>query len=238
MDMMLRLNPHERVNDLLTGRIPVLQSSALEDVRDRLVGLVPGYRRTMRGTTARNDAFVDAVLEITGARVYVDANKDAYRMRFFNRTHDVKAIYLFKNGIGGAHSFMRHARSGQKQDITAASHRWFKEQITINRSLEYLTPERVVNVPYSELCGDVRGTLRRIYRVLGVADVDTPHPNEVEHHVVGNEMRLGRIDAIEEREYWKTELSAAQVDAYRRVYDKYAARLERMNPVLAAAIWH
>jgi len=238
MDLMLTLSVSPFWNEFLTGRLPYLQSTGAEGLRDAIVDLVPAVRRKKEAVYRRNEAFVDTLFEMTGASVYVDANKDPYRMRFFQKRFSVGAIYLFKNGIAGVHSYMKRRSKTRELEFESICHRWFKEQLTICRSLSCLPPEEVVQLPYSELCSDVHGTLAKLFRMIGVRDEAVLHPDQVPHHIVGNAMRLRPIAEIVDKQTWQTDMTAAEIAVYRRIYDRYIGRIRRVNPFLADHIWH
>jgi hypothetical protein len=238
MELSVTIHPNHRINALLTGALPFVSSATLERVRDRLVRNVPVMRRRLEKIYVRNVAFMETVLDIAGANVYLDANKDPYRMRFFQRHGDVRVVYLFKNGIAGVYSYIKNTQHTLRLDVEAASHRWFREQLAINRALTSVPESSVAHVSYEDLCNDVTGTLRRIHATLGVRVMDATHPNEAEHHIVGNSMRLTRIDEISERRDWMHALSESQVEVYRSIYDQYIDRIRRANPYLADRIWH
>lgn len=238
MDMMLRVHPNWRMNQLLVEKPPLIQSSTLEDLRDRLVDLLPVVRRKKRAYYARNEAFMRAVLRLQNADTFLDANKDPYRMRFLAGRFDVYGIYLFKNGIAGAYSYIKNtAHSRSPLAMEAASHRWFREQITITRSLEYLRPERVIQVAYSDLCKDVRSTVRSICAVLEIESFSPEDYAGVPHHIIGNKMRLGNVGEISERRDWEEHLSKADIETYRAILRKYEPTLRKLNPHLLERLW-
>jgi hypothetical protein len=238
MDLMLNVSRNPRWNELLTGRIPYVQSSRAETVRDWIADLIPGVRRKKRIAIERNEAFIRTLADLTHADVYVDANKNAYRMRFFQKYFPVSAIYLFKNGVAGVHSYMKRRHRSPGLHVEAAAHRWFKEQLTISRALLLLPERDVIQVPYSEMCADVEGTLGRIFRMIGVREHKIGHPNDVAHHIIGNAMRLRPIAEIADRETWRAEMTEAEIAVYQRVYRRYIDRVRRVNPFLAEHIWH
>jgi len=238
MELSVTIHSNPRVNSLIVGPIPFASSVTLETFRDKLVRGVPTLRRRMEKIYARNIAFIESVLDITGANVYLDANKDPYRMRFFKGRGEVRAIYLFKNGIAGVYSYIKNTRQTLHLNVETASHRWFREQLAINRALASVPKSHVTQVAYEDLCNDVTGTLQKIHTTLGVRAMATTHPNEAEHHIVGNAMRLTRINEISERKEWADALNEAQVEVYRRIYAQYIDRIHRSNPYLAERIWH
>jgi hypothetical protein len=238
MDLMLNLHANWRVNQLLAEKIPLVQSSRLEDLRDALVDLSPWLRGKKHACYARNEAFMRAVLQLQGADIFLDANKNPYRMRFLAKRFDLFAIYLFKNGIAGAYSYIKNtAASRSPLSIDGASHRWFEEQITISRSLRYLPPEKVIQIGYSDLCRDVRATVRSICGLIGIEDFSPDDYATAPHHIIGNKMRLGNVGEIEERRDWEDRLSQSDVERYRSILSSYEPTLRKLNPKLLEKLW-
>ncbi len=238
MDLMLGLDANWRLNQLLAEKIPMVQSSRLEDLRDAVVDLLPGLSRKKRACYARNEAFMRAILELQGADIFLDANKNPYRMRFLAKRFDVFAIYLFKNGIAGAYSYIKNtAASRSPLSIDGASHRWFEEQITISRSLRYLPPNRVIQIAYSDLCRDVRSTVRSICTLIGIDEFSPDDYAKVPHHIIGNKMRLGNVGEIKERRDWEDRLSESDVERYRSIMRTYESSLRKLNPKLLDNLW-
>lgn len=236
MDMYLRLHSSPRINALLTGNLPFVQSSGLEKRRDRLVDLVPACQREKQRIHARNDAVIQAILDLQGGSVFLDASKDPFRMRFLGERHALKVIYLFKNGIAGAYSYYKRRRRGEAT-MEVASRRWFREQLAICRVLKDFERRNVLEISYSELCEDVPGTVDRVCQFLGIERRRLDNFAEVPHHIVGNTMRLQRVSEITESTDWQTELMESEIEAYRRVFGTYAKALARVSPRLFDYVW-
>jgi hypothetical protein len=238
MDLMLRLHPDRRLNTLLTRRLPRLQSSALEHIRDRIVEAIPSYRREMARFLERTDAFMDVVTKLKGASVFLDANKNPFRMRLLARYHDVRPIYLFKNGVAGVYSYVKNAREGARSaNVARASERWFTEQITIGRLLEEMDPERTLRLSYSDFCADVPSAVERICDLLEIERRTLDDFSDAEHHIIGNRMRLGGVGQIRERTDWKERMSEDDIAVYRKTFERYERRLRRANPAIVDHIW-
>jgi hypothetical protein len=177
-------------------------------------------------------------MELQGASVYHDANKDPYRMLLLARRFDVKPIYIFKNGVAGVFSYVKNAvKRGKTRTVREASERWFREQIAISRALKAGFGDAFFQIGYSELCRDVPNALRRITEYLGTSYEPVEDLASYEHHVIGNAMRLSVLTEVREDESWRNGLSESDLAAYRAVYDEFAPSVENVNPRLLEQIW-
>ncbi len=75
-----------------------------------------------------------------------------------------------------------------------------------------------VRIYYEDLCRDPDGTLARIFRFLhldpALANRDF---HAVEHHILGNYMRLNSTGEITLDEKWKTALTPPDLAAFERI---------------------
>jgi hypothetical protein len=231
MDMMLRLSNNPRMNRLLAERIPYLDSSSTEQLRDRIINLFPAIRREKARILARNEALFQTVLELQNASIFLDANKNTHRMVFLNQRFRVKAIYLFKNGIAGVFSFLKEARrTGTSTIVEQNTRRWFTEQVTISRCLARLGTENYIQIPYSVLCNHPTDTIDKISSFLQIEPLPLDSYATTPHHVIGNAMRLGDFSQIKERLDWKEKLSPSDVEEYRRAARECLPALRAVNP--------
>jgi len=238
MDMMFNYHESERINRYLSQKLPLIHSDSLERIRDQILQLLPYFRNTKKRIFKRNDTFMRSILELQNAKVFLDANKNPYRMKTLNERHDVKAIYLYKNGIGGAFSIYNdNLRKGRSCTMKEASRRWFIEQLTINRCLKHLKPENIHTLSYSDFCRDTAGELNAIHQFLGLNPMGVDGFSEAEHHIIGNKMRTGDISTITERSQWKEELSEVQKNEYRSELHNYQSKLEELNPAMIEDLW-
>lgn len=235
---MLEFHGNPLIHRLLVGRIPYLHGPAIESARDRIVPHVPGYRGLAERFYADNEALMRGILKQTNARVFLDANKDSYRMLLLARRFRVLPIFMYKNGIAGVYSYVKNAKAlGIHRTVARACRRWFLEQITICQALARFDGDHF-ELSYSDLCADVNGTLRELAHYLGINYHEVQDLTAVEHHVIGNRMRLQGLTEVREDEKWKDNFTQADLDEYHRAYEKYIPAIRRLNPGLAARIWH
>lgn len=209
-----RLSRHRLVDIAL---VRPLRSVALERIRDRVVPLFPNYRRAIRDIERRNTHLARAVLEIAGKRVFVDAQKDSIRLKFLQAAgdFDLRAIHLVRDVRGAASSFLKHSGTSA---VTWAARAWRNANMNSERSRRYVPPDRWLRLRYDDLCADVQGTMDRISDFAGVERAAVPQNfYAVEHHIIGNEMRLERNPTIRKDESWKKRFTPADLEIIARV---------------------
>ena len=202
---------------LITRPLP---SRVLQRLRDRAALMLPGFKTTAREIALRNQHFAQATLAISGKQVFVDAQKDAARIRFLSemRSLDLRVIHLVRDVRGGVASYMKHDPGS---DAKTAARRWLRANIATDRAKAYIEPDRWLRIRYDELCSDYQNTVHRIADFIGVTRATVSEDfGDTEHHIVGNTMRRGRRRGITMDESWKTRLTAEDLEAIRRVGGK------------------
>jgi hypothetical protein len=194
-----------------------LRSTLLETIRDRIVPLYPGYRGTMHDIARRNEHFARAVLELTGKRIFADAQKDSIRIKFLSdiESFELKVIHLIRDARGGAASFMKH--SG-RSDAAWAARMWAKMNLNADRARRFVVADRWLRIHYDDLCDDYQACMDRISDFAGVDRAAIPNNFfALEHHIIGNEMRMNRQQRITPDQSWKQRLSPADLSTIARV---------------------
>ena len=201
-----RLSPNRLVDRLMVGS---LRSNLLEDVRDRIWKLYPGYRRSLDRLDRHNLLFVRAALEISGKSIFFDATKDPNRLRHLRRLPGIrlKVIHIVRDPRAYAYSRIRDAKMGPERAADA----WIRTNRNCERQLVSLTGDWM-RMRYEEFCSDNDGTLARIGEFLGIGPLQpTDDFRSTEHHIMGNKMRLPRFarSTIRLDEQWREKLSPA-----------------------------
>lgn len=238
MNLMFSLSNNERLNRYLSRKLPYINSTYLEELRDSILMKVPKFKHKIDEAHVRNNLFIESILELTDAEVFIDANKEPYRIKQLNIDHDVRAIYLYKNGIAGAYSLYKADKSSKKPStFKDACVKWFIEQITINRCLNNIPDLKKINVSYSDLCENTNKEVNKIFNLLSLDPVDISAFSESEHHIIGNSMRVASVDSIEERLDWKDKLSLDDFKTYKKILDKYSSKLAFYNEEAVSKLW-
>jgi len=201
-----------------------LGSYLLEDLRH--VCLLPfgGVRRRIREVTRANLHLARAACEITGKKVYVDASKEHDRIPFLARDPliDLKVLHLIRDARGGTASMLKNQKL---TDTRVATARWRRGNLQAQRMSRRIPPERWMRVLYSELCADVQGVMDRISDFLGVSRAPVPEDfRSVEHHILGNRMRLAGSSEIREDTSWRERLTEQDLETIAR----YSGAANRM----------
>lgn len=188
----------------------------LEAVRRAAFALMPGVSRELDRRIAINRHLADVVLDLRGARVFVDATKRPGRALLLQRDPrlDLRVIHLVRDGRAVCRSTIRNL--GRTVEEGARS--WASSAERCEDLRQTLPPERWLTVRHEDLCRDVPGTLERIFGFLGV---DTDHPigdfRASDHHIIGNRMRLSRTSEIRLDERWRAELRPEQIRTVERI---------------------
>lgn len=206
------------VNALATRPSPVPPVGRLRDAAvDRL------FSRRLAQVGELNRALASAVLELTGAEVFVDSSRDPTRPRHLSRVPglDVRVLHLVRDVRGNAVSVMKNYGV---RDAAAAARQWRRSNLSAQETQRYVSPERWMTVHYSDLCSDLQGTMDGITAFLGVPAEPVPENfRATNHHIIGNRMRLSGSGDVKEDLSWQHQLSPEELVDISRV----AGRLNR-----------
>lgn len=221
-----RLTTNERVNRYLCGSLPFgLSATPLESARDTLVQRLPVFSGRLRRQDHANRVFMKAAVDYAGAEVFLDATKDPYRLRRLGRIPelDIYVIHLVRDLRGVVLSDLESKK--RRIDASQATQLWIKQQQRILRVLPGFRRTRTLF--YEDLCDSVEPTLAGLYEFIGLEPSEWNGDfRSVEHHVLGNSMRLGKVGTIVKSERWRTELSATELGEIERT----AADFARSHP--------
>ncbi len=208
---------------------------ALELVRDAVLSASPSFRRHLAAVENHLADFVRIVLRERRARVLVDSSKLAHRLKFVLRmpSFKVKVLHLVRDGRAVALTYMdeqgfadaadpalrRGGRGASDSPRAMSMERAAAEWLRAVRAAEHLVaglePSRWMRMTYEALCADPVATLRRVLEFVGVDPSRMRHDfRSVEHHIVGNGMRLDSTSEIRLDERWRQVLTAAELAAF------------------------
>jgi hypothetical protein len=217
----LKLSRNRLINAVL---VRSLGSDLLNDIRDPLVGRLPGARTEIAEMGWNTWSLASAVLEGTGKAVFIDTARDHQRPKYLV-THpllDVRVIHLIRDPRGNAASIMKHIGA----DVATAARRWKHYNVEADRVRRYLPQGSWMSLHYEELCTDPGGVLDRISEFLGVGPAMMQHGfGDVESHIIGNSMRLKTLGEIRQDLSWQTRLSGADLDVIARIAGSTSRRL-------------
>ena len=223
---------------------PLHRGVFVEGLRDGALGICPTWRRQLPQIHGRNAALVSTISEITKAEVVIDSSKIAARLKYLLRNPEleVKVIRLIRDGRAVALTYIDPASfadakdpalrggssGGHREDerllMAQAAHQWRRCIEEAENILRRLDKSQWVEVRYEELCKDTENTLGRLFEFLGL-DPGKRARNfrKVEHHIVGNGMRLDSTSQISLDERWKSVLTEEDL----RIFDREAGEMNR-----------
>jgi len=204
----------------------------IEAARSLALRVLPGASREFQGILERNRALIDAVCALRGASIFLDGSKEPNRLQYLSQSDHwpMKVVHLVRDGRGVLQSRVKRALrrpSSARKDrptlVAALAKHWRDVNLACERVIARLPAERWVRVRYEDVCREPQGSIQPIFRLLGIDPIELPEDfREIEHHVLGNYMRLkdGHI-ALDEQ--WRTALSPADLATFERI----AGRINR-----------
>lgn len=218
---------------------PLVRGPVLEKVRDWLLHLSPTWRKQAPRWASRNTALIGSVAMQSGANFVVDSSKIAIRLKYLRAAADVKlkVIRVIRDGRGVALAYMNPSsfadavdprlRGGGSGDeshavpslaMIDAAREWRRSNEEAEQVLKTIPNEDWMCVRYEDICLNTREVMGNIYRFLGIRDDESYRTfRDIEHHIVGNGMRLDDSNNIALDERWRAELSPAHLEEFDRV---------------------
>ena len=219
-DTRIQSGAHAVSRRLISGS---LRFSALEDLRDGIVRLLPKHTERLRQLTDRNIALAQAVLEVTHKDVWFDASKNHMAIRYFRDRPELnfRVIHLVRD-VRGASASMRKHSPGLPWRRAVDS--WVRGNANMERHVRLLPRDHWMRIRYEDVCKRPQEFVNRVTQFCGLTSscIETRW-SSVEHHILGNRMRLGSTGEIRADETWRKTLTLAEQNyAIRR-----AARLHQ-----------
>lgn len=223
---------------------PLHRGPFLEGLRDTALALSPSWRTQLARVQALNANLMDCLLALTKKKLIVDSSKIGIRLKYLlrNSAFDVRVIRLLRDGRGVALTYIDPAnfadthdpslrgggtgldRDAKRLSMREAAREWRRSNEEAEAILGPLDRSRWIEVHYEALCTQPMATLQCIFSFLGVDPTQARLDfRQVEHHVIGNGMRLDATREICLDERWKSVLSAAELEAF----DSVAGDLNR-----------
>ena len=226
---------------------PMIKGRFLEFVRDALLFVVPAWHRHFRRIRNRNFSFLTVLAKLSGATVVADSSKVGIRLKYLlrDRRVDVRVIRLIRDGRGVALTYvnpsefadakassLRGGGSGNNNShatltMREATNEWVRAAGEAESLKKRLDLENCLEIHYEDLCTNTVETLNTVYQFLGVdlaaAEVIRQIDN-VEHHIVGNGMRLDDDHTIVLDERWRTQLTEEQLVEFQDIAGELNSR--------------
>jgi len=200
----------------------VQRGPVLETARDLGLQIVPGARRQRDRIVARIGALAEIVSGIKGCDVFVDSSKRPERATLMQRSgkFDLRVVHLVRDGRAVSWSSMKHLKIGPED----AARSWLADNRASEHARRYFPAHKWMSLRYEDLCADPDGTLRRIHAFAGIPSRNGFHNfRAIDHHIIGNQMRLSSTSEIRLDESWKQALTPEQMT----LVDRLVAPLNR-----------
>jgi hypothetical protein len=200
----------------------VQRGPLLETARSAGIRLVPSARRQHDRIAARISSLAEVITRIKGCDVFLDSSKRPERATLMQRSgsFDLRVIHLVRDGRAVSWSSMKHLKIGPEE----AARSWLADNQGSEHARRYFPGDRWMTLRYEDLCADPDGTLRRIHAFAGIQSRNGFHNfRAIDHHIIGNQMRLSSTSEIRVDESWKQALTAEQ----KALVDRLVAPLNR-----------
>jgi hypothetical protein len=223
---------------------PLHRGRLTESVRDAALALCPAWRAEAPVLRRNFKLLVETVAKTAGRRVVVDSSKRAVQLKYILRIQELrtKVIRLIRDGRGAALGYMDPAsfadaqepalrgggngasRDSERRDLIAAAREWRRSNEEAEQLLATLPRSQWLEVRYEDLCDQPEQTLRSVFGFLGLDPSNAVLDfRSVEHHAVGNGMRLDATSEIRRDERWKSCLTRSDLQRF----DSVAGSLRR-----------
>ncbi len=225
---------------------PLHRGRVLEEARDSALVLSPTWRTRFPRIQELNSVLMESICNLTGKKVIVDSSKVGLRLKFLlrNPALDVKVIRLIRDGRAVAMTYTDPARFADASDpryrgggiggereserltMARAAREWKRSNEEAETILKNLDRSRWIEVRYESLCVQTEGTLKELSKFIGVnPDYELAGFRSVDHHIIGNGMRLDSTDEIKLDERWRGSLTKSELGAFSLVAGKLNRQL-------------
>lgn len=188
----------------------------LEAARSLALGVLPGARAELEAILARNRQIIDAVCGIRGTNVFLDGSKDPIRLKYLIESGiwNLKVVYLLRDGRGATNSYMRRYLTRME----GAAREWKKTNEACERVLAKLPASSWIKIRYEDLCQKQDEALGAILDLVGEKPIPASEDfRRIDHHILGNAMRLRPQGKVEVDQKWRSRLKAEDLAAFDRV---------------------
>lgn len=220
---------------------PLVRTPFLELIRDCLLSLSPTWRKQLPILQKRNADYVCAIAEQAGVEAVVDSSKVGIRLKYLlkNKDLNIKVIWVVRDGRGVSLAYknpseyadaknpkLRGGGTGETQErgrsIEVGAHEWVRCNQETEAVLATMAKEKWTQVHYEDICNNTNQTLDSLFEFIGVDPTKKRLDfKTVEHHVVGNGMRLDDSEVIKLDDRWKEQLNEADLKHFYGVAGEY-----------------
>jgi hypothetical protein len=240
--------------DIHSGATPYVQwclrflhrGPFLEGIRDAALALSLSWRSQLRRARQVNVALMECICHRTGKRIIVDSSKVGIRLKYLlcNPALDVRVIRLVRDGRAVALTYMNpiefadardqklraggtgRDRESERLPMMQAAREWRRSNEEAEAILRRLDRSKWIEVRYEALCTEPDRTLHQLFDFTGVDSVAVSrYFRSVEHHIIGNGMRLDSTPEIKLDERWREVLSPSDLEIFDHIAGKLNGQL-------------
>lgn len=199
------------VNKAIFGtpkRFPFIKS-----IRDSILWQIPVFRSFIKQRMYRILTITRSVLSVTGKEVFFDVSKDPVRAFYLAKIGDCdfKLIHLVRDVRGVVNSFRKNNSWGDNT-LSIVANMWKITHQEILRLKSFLPDEAYLLVHYERLCNNPMEALSEICLFLGIEPTNLEEAvNKAPHHILGNIMRLRKLNGIRIDDEWKKNLTPKEI---------------------------
>lgn len=191
-----------------------VKNPVLEMARTLGFNLLPQCRKKRDSIVLQNWNLIEIIKAIQGGSVFLDGSKDPNRVKYFYSSGywNIRIIYLIRDGRGATNSYMRH----YNVNMETALYEWIHTHQECDR-IKKIIGRDCLTIHYEDLCRNPDDILARIFNFIGldVGSISTDF-RSVEHHILGNAMRMASTSGIRLDEKWKQSLTKDNLDIFQR----------------------
>ena len=220
---------------------PLVRSPLMEFIRDSLLTLSPVWRKQLPFLQKRNADYARSIAEQANVDTVVDSSKIGIRLKYLlkNSELDIKVIWIVRDGRGVSQAYKNPSefadaknpkyRGGgagtteeEGRSIEVGAHEWVRCNQETEAVLATMPKENWIQVHYEDICNNTEQTLNTLFNFIGVdSSKKRLDFKTVEHHVVGNGMRLDDSEDIKLDDRWTELLTKEELAAYHQITGNY-----------------
>lgn len=223
---------------------PLHRGAFFEKLRDVALSLSVSWQARLPEIQNRNEALMRCILKRSEKKLIVDSSKIGLRLKFLLRHPqlDVKVVRLIRDGRAVALAYMdpfRFAdasdpgsrgggaggnRDAERLPMSEAALEWRRSNEEAVAILNTMDKTRYIEVRYEDLCRQTTSTLDSIFSFVGVdKSLWNREFRSVQHHIIGNGMRLDSAGEINLDERWRSRLPPSDL----KIFESRAGKMNR-----------
>jgi hypothetical protein len=159
---------------------------------------------------------MEIIMDLKSASMFLDGSKDPVRLKHLLAENDYRPwlIHLIRDG----RAVMNSAMKNEGQSAENAAREWFRTHEQIERLARALNPNARFVLRYEDLCTRLEESRSRLFAFLALAERDAATDyRAVDHHILGNRMRLAPTGEVRLDEKWKTLLRDSDLATFERI---------------------